>query len=124
MFVCIKAGLIVYMCVWRDWHVFGETGVFWEESCMCVCMCGKRDVAVAGKKKLYGGVCIEKGLMCLGGFVSPCSCGKTGLCVYVCLFIICVYVETDRLMSICLCAQILGFNMEVKMWVRVSVWKD
>lgn len=79
------------------------------------------------EKVVLGCVCIEKGLMCLEGkmgFVSPCSCGKTELCVYVCLFIICVYIETDRLMSICVCAQILGFNMEVKMWVRVSVWKD
>ena len=58
MFVCIKTGLTVHVCVCvcRDWHVFGETGVFSEESCMCICMWGKRDVSVSGKRKLYGGM--------------------------------------------------------------------
>ena len=62
-------------------------------------------MSVAGKKKVvWGWVCIEKGLKCLEGkmgFLYPCSCGKIGMCVCVCLFIMCVYVETHTLMSVC-----------------------
>jgi len=37
----------VYVCVWKHWHVYRETGMFLEESCVCVCggrpkgMCGR-----------------------------------------------------------------------------------
>lgn len=66
------------------------------------------------------------------GFVSPCSCGKTGLCL--CLLIYNMYVETDRLMSVCVCADTLvqhggkdvgeGVERLVCLCVCYCVWID
>jgi len=35
--VCVNNGCSIYVCMWKHWHVYRETGMFLEESCVCVC---------------------------------------------------------------------------------------
>lgn len=30
--------MYAYVHVWRDWHVYGKTGLCLEESCVCMCL--------------------------------------------------------------------------------------
>jgi len=53
--VCVNNGCSIYVCMWKHWHVYRETGMFLEESCVCVC------------NVVWGCVCVEKGLLCMEG---------------------------------------------------------
>ena len=64
--VCVNNGCSIYVCMWKNWHVYRETGMFLEDSCACVC--GGRDRGCGRRKNVvWGCVCVEKGLLCMEG---------------------------------------------------------
>ena len=97
MCVCVETG----MCLERLEH--------FQRRAACVYVCEEREMCLCQERESCMGVCLYREEADVFGvkdgfFLYPCSCGKTGLCVYICLFITCVYVETDMLMSVCVCA--------------------
>lgn len=111
-------------------YVCRETGVCLERlECFgrrvaCAYVCEEREMCLWQERKSCMGVCLyRKGAEVFGGkdgFFIPLFMWKDwAVCLCLLVYNVCVCRNTHTYE--CLCVWILRFNMEVKMWVRVSV---